>query len=251
MGSVRLRPGRSPWNAAVEPEWAGSTGNEVVPVPGWPTSLFRMEHPTDHVLEQFVQRVETSPHNLVSKRARGELRARHLAECRSFAAMLPGGPARVLDVGSGGGFPGFVVAVMRPDLEVTLLEATRKKVDFLAATATELGVPCRTVHGRAEEVRRGDLAGSFDLVTARAVAPLDRLLGWTIPFLRPGGLLYAIKGQRWREELEAATEELRAWGAEVGAIPEEVGDPADPDAPHVVIIRRSPPRGASPTEDHR
>lgn len=203
------------------------------------------------VLEDFVQRVESSPHNLVSRRARTELRERHLAECRIFADMLPEGPARVLDVGSGGGFPGFVVAALRPDLEVTLLDATRKKVDFLAATGEALGVGCRTIHGRAEELWRGELASSFDLVTARAVAPLDRLVGWTVPFLRPGGLVYAIKGARWRRELDDAAAALREWGAEVAATPDEVGDGTDPRAPHVVIIRRSPRTGPPPTLDPR
>lgn len=216
-----------------------------------PASLRCMEHNVDDVLEQFVQHVESSPHNLVSRRARSELRERHLPECRAFSDMLPAGPASLLDVGSGGGFPGVVIAARRPDLDVTLLEATRKKVDFLREVGVALGLEYQVVHGRAEDLRRGDLAASFDLVTARAVAPLQRLLGWTVPFLRPGGLLYAIKGERWREEVATASEALRGWGAEVGATPEEVGDLDDPRAPHVVIIRRSPSAGSSPTEDRR
>src|SRR5690606_18961769 len=146
------------------------------------------------ILEAFVQAVEASPHNLVSRRARGELRERHLPECVAFAATLPSGPARGLDVGSGGGLPGRVVAVLRPDLEVTLLDATRKKVEFLQSFAAEQAIPVTAVHGRAEELARTELGSSFDVVTARAVAPLERLVGWTIPFLRAGGLLYAIKG---------------------------------------------------------
>ncbi len=145
----------------------------------------------------------------------------------------------------------MVIAARRADLEVTLLEATRKKVDFLREVGVALGIEYRVVHGRAEDLRRGDLASSFDLATARAVAPLPRLLGWTVPLLRPGGLLYAIKGARWREEVATAAEALRDWGAEVGATPGEVGDLGDPRAPHVVIIRRSPSAGSSPTEDRR
>lgn len=231
------------WTFPVEPPRTCSR-------PAW-TTLPHMQNPTDHLLEQFILRVEQSPHNLVSKRARAELRDRHLAESRAFASMLPAGPSRLLDVGSGGGFPGFVVAVLRPDLDVTLLDATRKKVAFLAETAAALDVDCATAVGRAEELRRGPLASSFDLATARAVAPLDRLLGWTVPFLRPGGLLYAIKGRRWREELAEATEALQVWGGEVVATPDEVGDPDDPRVPDVVIIRRSPPAGSSPIEEHR
>lgn len=202
-------------------------------------------------LEAFVQAVESSPHNLVSKRARGELRERHLPECAAFAASLPRGPARVLDVGSGGGFPGLVLGILRPDLDITLLDATRKKVEFLREIAQELSIPVAAVHGRAEEVVRTELGGSFDLVTARAVAPLERLVGWTVPFLRPGGLVYAIKGGRWQEELEAAALALREWGAEAVATPEELGDSPDGVRPLVVIIRRTPRPGASTTEGNR
>ena len=199
-------------------------------------------------LERFVSAVESSPHNLVSRRARAELRERHLPECAAFADVLPRGPARVLDVGSGGGFPGLVVAILRPDLDVTLLDATRKKVDFLQEVAADLGLAVRARHGRAEEVARGDLGSSFDVVTARAVAPLDRLVGWTIPFLRPGGLLYAIKGGRWEEELQSAAGALRDWGAEAVATPEELGNDGDGPRPLVVIIRRTPRPGATVTE---
>lgn len=202
-------------------------------------------------LERFVHAVETSPHNLVSRRARAELRERHLPECSAFAETLPRGPAQVLDVGSGGGFPGMVVAILRPDLEVTLLDATRKKVEFLSVAAREMGIPVTAVHGRAEELSRTELGASFDLVTARAVAPLERLVGWTVPFLRPGGLLYAIKGGRWQDELDAAAQALREWGAEAVATPTELGDSPDGVRPLVVIIRRTPRPGASTTEGNR
>lgn len=202
----------------------------------------------DALLESYVARVEESRHNLVSRRAREELRDRHLPECVAFARMLPRGPATLLDVGSGGGFPGFVVAVMRPDLDVVLLDATQKKVAFLQETARELDVAVEAIHGRAEELQRGPLGGRFDLVTARAVAPLDRLVGWTVPFLRPGGLVYAVKGERWREEVDAAAGALRAAGASIVATPDEVGDDEDPTAPLVVIIRRAPEDGGTNTE---
>ena len=202
-------------------------------------------------LGRFVAAVESSPHNLVSRRARSELRERHLPECAAFADLLPRGPARVLDVGSGGGFPGMVVAILRPDLDVTLLDATRKKVDFLREVAGDVGVPIQVHHGRAEEVARGELGSSFDLVTARAVAPLERLVGWTVPFLKPGGFLYAIKGGRWEDELRAAIGALRDWGAETVATPEELGDDGTGSRPLVVIIRRTPRPGATTSEGIR
>jgi 16S rRNA (guanine527-N7)-methyltransferase len=187
-----------------------------------------------------------SPHNLVSRAARDELWERHIPECVGVARLLPAGAGRLLDVGSGGGFPGMVLAIMRADLEVHLLDATRKKTDFLREAAATLGVSVTVHTGRAEELQQGPLGASFDIVTARAVAPLERLLGWTIPFLRPGGVLYAIKGARWAEELEAAGPELRRIGAGLVATPDDTSAPEQPAAasgppsvsPSVVILRR-------------
>jgi 16S rRNA (guanine527-N7)-methyltransferase len=192
-------------------------------------------------LEAFVHAVETSPHNLVSKRALGELRERHVPECVALARMLPQGGRDLLDVGSGGGFPGLVIAAVRPDLRVTLLDSTRKKTDFLTETASAMGIEVTVVNARAEDVTT-ELGRSFDLVTARAVAPLERLLGWTLPFLRPGGLLYAVKGERWAEEIEEARHELRRWRAQIVATPEDAPPGGDDVAvsPLVVIIAPAP-----------
>lgn len=190
----------------------------------------------DTRLERYATLVEGSPHNLMSRRGLEELRTRHIPESVAFAALLPSEAVDLLDVGSGGGLPGLVVAAVRPDIHVTLLDATTKKTDFLREAALDLGLDVRVVNQRAEEARRS-LAKSFDVVTARAVAPLDRLLGWTMPFLRPGGLLYAIKGERWAEELESAVPELAVWRAEVVATPQDLTS-EDPDQPMVVILRR-------------
>lgn len=188
-------------------------------------------------LERYAALVETSPHNLMSRRGLAELRSRHVPESVAFAELLPQEPVDLLDVGSGGGLPGMVVAVVRPDIRVTLLDATTKKTDFLRETAAQLGVDVRVVNQRAEDARRS-LARSFDVVTARAVAPMERLLGWTMPFLRPGGLLYAIKGERWQEEMEEAVPVLATWGAEVVATPPDLALGDDPHRPWVVILRR-------------
>jgi 16S rRNA (guanine527-N7)-methyltransferase len=196
----------------------------------------------DAVLTRFAELVASSPHNLVSRRAREELRTRHIPECVALATLLPTGTRRLLDVGSGGGFPGLVIAVVRPELDVHLLDSTAKKTSFLRDTADELELTNVTVHtGRAEELARGPLGGGFDVVTARAVAALDRLLAWTVPFLTPAGVLYAVKGERWREELERATDELRRTGARVLATPDDLPQLDDVGAearPRVVMIGR-------------
>lgn len=196
-----------------------------------------------HRLEQFVDAVQASPHNLVSQRASAELRTRHLPECLSLAARLPRGPAELVDVGSGGGFPGLVIAIARPDLEVTLIESTGKKADFLADTAARLGVATRVINDRIEAVAASGLAGTFTYATARAVAPLERLIPLTMPLLAPGGTLYAVKGEKWRDEVETALSVLERNHAQLVATPDDDPQAADGAAGtrlRVVIIGRNP-----------
>ena len=125
-------------------------------------------------------------------------------------ADLPAG-ASVCDVGSGGGVPGIPLAIARPDLSFTLIDATQKKCAFLDAVAQELELRAVDVRaGRAEDLARGPLGASFDVVTARAVARLAKLVPWTAPFVRPSGRLLLVKGQRADEELAEAGKALRA-----------------------------------------
>jgi 16S rRNA (guanine527-N7)-methyltransferase len=130
-----------------------------------------------------------------------------------------------------------VIAIMRPDVQVTLLESRGKKAEFLRSVAVGLELDLTVLRGRAEELARSHHAGSYELVTARAVAPLERLLPWTLPFLRPGGLLYAVKGERWQEELEAAASTMARLRGRVVATPSDL-DLSDPQAPKAVIVAR-------------
>ncbi|MBI5537565.1 MAG: 16S rRNA (guanine(527)-N(7))-methyltransferase RsmG [Deltaproteobacteria bacterium] len=117
--------------------------------------------------------------------------------------------ARLVDVGSGGGVPGIPLALARPDLHVTLVEATQKKAAFLVATAAALGLTRVKVRAaRAEELARGELRAAFDVVTARAVGKLSALVPLVAPLARPGGLLLLVKGQRADEELADAKQAL-------------------------------------------
>ncbi len=194
------------------------------------------------LLERFAEAVRNSPHNLVSPAAREVLWERHVLESVALSQLLPSGSGtELLDVGSGGGFPGLVIAIMRPDLQVTLLDSRQKKASFLRTTALDLGLSTTVVlHGRAEELcQQSDHRASYDLVTARAVAPMDRLLAWTLPFLVPGGLLYAVKGVRWREELDEATAALQRHRGRIVLTPDDPG-PTVPGAPRTVIVARDP-----------
>ncbi len=116
-------------------------------------------------------------------------------------------PGRLIDIGSGAGFPGLPIKIMRPDLHITLIEATGKKVAFLDACIAHLGLErITTIHGRAEDLGHDPVfRGRFDIVTARAVASLPALLELGMPFLQSGGRGLFPKGLDIAEELSAAT----------------------------------------------
>ncbi|MGQ0845940.1 MAG: 16S rRNA (guanine(527)-N(7))-methyltransferase RsmG [Sporichthyaceae bacterium] len=147
---------------------------------------------------------------LIGPREVPRLWERHILNCAVLADGIPPG-SRIADVGSGAGLPGVVVALVRPDVEMVLIESLQRRCDYLAETLDRLALANATVvRGRAEECR--DLRGSFDVVTARAVAPLVRLVPQTVPLLRPGGCLLAMKGDTAQEEIEAARAAMRKAG---------------------------------------
>ncbi len=139
---------------------------------------------------------------------------RHLLNSAVVTDLLPIG-ARVVDVGTGAGLPGLVMAIRRPDLRVDLVEPMLRRTTFLAETVQLLGVGAtvRVVRGRAGDRTTGDELGRTDWVVARAVAPLDRLAGWCLPLLNPGGRLLALKGASAQAEVEATRSAVRASGA--------------------------------------
>lgn len=147
---------------------------------------------------------------LIGPREVSRLWERHLLNCAVVQDAMPV-RATVIDVGSGAGLPGVVLAIVRPDLAVTLVEPLLRRVTYLSEVVGELGlVNAEVVRARAEE-----LHGSFraDRATARAVASLGKLAGWSLPLVRPGGALVAIKGESVTAELAAAAPQLRALGA--------------------------------------
>jgi 16S rRNA (guanine527-N7)-methyltransferase len=150
---------------------------------------------------------------------------RHLLNCAVVAELIRDRSRTLVDIGSGAGLPGIVLAMIRPDLKVTLLEPMERRCRFLAGCAAELGLDNATVlRGRAEETRlRADVA------TARAVAPLDRLAELAVGLVRPGGMVLAIKGRAAADELKKARPVLRridARGAEVVRVGQGKVDPA-------------------------
>ena len=146
----------------------------------------------------------------------GEAIDRNYLDC---AAPLAGGfpPVQTAaDVGSGAGFPGIPLAILLPQTRFTLIDALDKRVQFLQSVIDALGLNARALHMRAEEAaRRPDLREGFDLVTARAVAPMNVLCEYLLPLARVGGRMLALKGPGLDEELAAAENALKLLGGQV------------------------------------
>lgn len=148
---------------------------------------------------------------LIGPREVPRLWERHLLNCAVLSEVVPDG-VTVCDVGSGAGLPGIPLALVREDLKITLLEPLLRRTNFLTEVVELLGLDHVTVvRGRAEEVM-GKLT-PVHVVTARAVAPLDRLATWGIPLLRPYGEMLALKGDAAEEELKSAATALSKLGA--------------------------------------
>jgi len=159
---------------------------------------------------------------LVGPNEIGRLWARHLLNSAGGVALLPA-TGTLIDLGSGGGLPGIVLAAMRPRARVVLLEPMERRIDWLRFVIDELGLAnAEVLRGRAEDVSSGIVA---DAVTARAVSSLDKLYLWAAPLVRVGGGLVAIKGARAAEEVAAARDAGRRAGwseasvVEAGTLP--------------------------------
>lgn len=140
-------------------------------------------------------------YGLVGPREGDRLWDRHILNSAAISELIAA-DATVLDVGSGAGLPGIPLALARPDLRVTLLEAQERRVAFLRSCVAELGlVHVEVVRGRAEDPPVQDQVRGADVVTARALAPLDRLARWCLPLVRSGGVILAVKGARAAEEV--------------------------------------------------
>jgi len=170
-------------------------------------------------LEQYAGLLATDGvvRGLIGPREVPRLWDRHLINCGLLASEVPQG-ATVADLGSGAGLPGLVLALARDDLRVTLIEPMARRGAFLTEVVGALGLGRVTVvRGRAEEWSGPE---RFDVVTARALAPLPKLLTWGLPLVTDGGVLLAMKGSSAAEEIEAAGRELakRRASAEVIAL---------------------------------
>lgn len=142
---------------------------------------------------------------LIGPREVPRLWDRHVLNCAVVADLIPS-EASVVDVGSGAGLPGLPLAIARPDLRVTLVEPLERRCRWLSMVIEDLGLPVEVVRGRADEVT-GNVSG--DVVTARAVAALDKLARWLVPLMKPGGSVLALKGRTAADEVDKARKSLR------------------------------------------
>jgi 16S rRNA (guanine527-N7)-methyltransferase len=143
----------------------------------------------------------------------------HFADAMRLTTFLelPRG-CRVIDVGTGAGFPGVPIKLLRGDIELTLLDAAGKKTDFVRDTLEAMTVEARVICGRAEELARAQLRESYDVVLSRALAPLPMLLELCVPLLRVGGTLAAWKGETFAEKLSEAKSALDTLGCAVKSV---------------------------------
>jgi 16S rRNA (guanine527-N7)-methyltransferase len=174
-------------------------------------------------LRRLVELIAAAPHNLVSRRERGTLADVHVPECLGVGrALTPEPGSRWMDLGTGGGLPGLVLAIAWPQASWTLVDGTAKKIAAVGEFAAALGLEnVATISGRAETLARApDLRGAFDGVVSRALARLVVAVELSRGFVRPGGRIACVKGPRWREEVAEAEPALPGLAvAAVGCTP--------------------------------
>jgi 16S rRNA (guanine527-N7)-methyltransferase len=212
---------------------------EAPPPPATALAVFGDALP---LARRYVARLATDgvTRGLIGPREVPRLWERHILNSAAVAEAVPEG-ARVVDIGSGAGLPGIPLGLSRPDVTLTLVEPMSRRVDFLDEVVAELagedGLPWRVVRGRAEERSVSAAVGVVDVVTARAVAPLPRLVGWCRGLMRPGTQLVALVGARALEELPALLPELEAAGMR-DVHPRAVGASLGEAATTVVVMTR-------------
>ena len=139
---------------------------------------------------------------------------KHIIDSLTLLPLIPWG-SEVIDVGTGAGFPGIVLKIMREDISLTLMDSRKKRIDFLSEAIHKLSLPdTRLINARSEEWAKNN-PKRFDICTARAVAELSKLVTYTLPILKEGGTLLAMKGHNIEEELQKAKTALKKQGGTI------------------------------------
>ena len=179
--------------------------------------------------------------NLTAVRDRDEAIVKHVLDSLAISDLPEYKSAKtIIDVGTGAGFPGALLAIVSPEKDFTLLDSTLKRLRVIDEFADTLGISnLKTVHARAEEInRKPEYSGAFDLCVSRAVADLDTLSKWCLPFVRKGGNFIAYKGENYAEELERAGKTLRKLGSKIDHIEAYPGEPEEISGHVLLVISR-------------
>ena len=203
----------------------------------------RRAFPSDRLplAERYVDLLATAgvERGLIGPREAPRLWERHVLNCLALSSAVPAG-ASVVDLGSGAGLPGLVLAIGRPDLHLTLVEPLLRRATFLEEAVAALELTEVTVLRDRAEALAGRLR--FDVVTARALAPLDRLLGWAMPLVAPLGCLLAMKGASAEAEVASAAQAIRTLGCAPPEILRLTGPDGESTATAVRVAHADPAR---------
>ena len=199
-----------------------------------PSGVRALAGPQESLLLRYAQRLagDGLVRGLIGPREVPRLWTRHILNCLVVAPLIPPA-ARVADVGAGAGLPGLVLAIARPDLRIVLIEPLLRRTTFLSDVVAELGLSNTAVHRGRVENFTGE---PVDVVTARAVAPLDRLVTWCLPLVRPGGELLALKGSTALAEVADAQALLRSSGASSWSVEQVGADYVDPPTTLIRVV---------------
>ncbi|MCL2604659.1 MAG: 16S rRNA (guanine(527)-N(7))-methyltransferase RsmG [Defluviitaleaceae bacterium] len=170
-----------------------------------------------HLLSRFQELVleKNKKMNLTAITSDEDFAVKHFIDSFTLLSFLPQGKFSLLDIGTGAGFPGVPLKIARPDLHLVLLDSVGKRIDFLQDALETLGVKAEYLHTRAEDIPRLLPGVLFDVITARAVARLDKLCKYALPLLDTDGIFLAMKGPDVADELEEAADALKKYGGVV------------------------------------
>ena len=176
--------------------------------------------------------------NLTAVRDPNEALVKHVLDSLAIVDLPEYKEAeKIIDVGTGAGFPGALLAIVSPEKEFTLLDSTLKRLRVIDEFAETLNISnLRTVHARAEEIsKKPEYSGAFDVCVSRAVANLEKLSGWCLPFVRKGGFFIAYKGENYEEELAQTSGVLKKNKARLSYV-ESYKDVPEEISGHVLLI---------------
>ncbi|WP_010279218.1 16S rRNA (guanine(527)-N(7))-methyltransferase RsmG [Paenibacillus senegalensis] len=178
--------------------------------------------------------------NLTAITEREQVYVKHFYDSLSLSFFIDLDHVKTMaDIGSGAGFPGIPLLILYPHLQLTIIDSLKKRIGFLQHLSEQLGVKLQTIHGRAEDLGRDSVhRDQYDLVTARAVARLNVLNEFCLPFVKPAGRFAAMKGSSAQEELEEANfsmKELRARLIDIHRL-ELPGDQAER---HIIVLEKT------------